>query len=258
MITTKNRSTDPLQDFQQWSACAFKNWYHKFRKISTPARYLVMPAEIRAYLLDDSIILPKECGHLGNGGGGGGDSSPTAWYDTSSGYEDEDTADYIVQPEFPAFSAEIATAIEAVGGAAFVKTNWHCPKDAFWITAGQTLRCTDITDVYQLCKASVLCRGDIDYHGLSLAGQIGIDTSQYLVLKKWQNINPCTEFRCYVRHHQLIGERVGGSLCVCVHITFVSFSMRWRSNFTARLATVPCVHQERTDRHYIGHSFAVP
>lgn len=105
----------------------------------------------------------------------------------------------------------------------YIKTNWNSPKDAFWITAGQTMCCKDITDVYQLLKASSICKEDLNCYNLPVfeSNQITIgsgsddsdtpqtDTNhhnnQFLIFKKWHDIHPGTEFRCFVRNKRIIG-----------------------------------------------------
>lgn len=42
-------------------ACAYTNWYKKFRKITFESECIALPDEIVKYLLDEIIILPKEC-----------------------------------------------------------------------------------------------------------------------------------------------------------------------------------------------------
>lgn len=42
-------------------ACAYTNWYKKFRKITLDSVCIPLPDEIVKYLLDEIIILPKEC-----------------------------------------------------------------------------------------------------------------------------------------------------------------------------------------------------
>lgn len=42
-------------------ACAYTNWYKKFRKITLDSVCIPLSAEIVKYLLDEIIILPKEC-----------------------------------------------------------------------------------------------------------------------------------------------------------------------------------------------------
>lgn len=126
------------------------------------------------------------------------------------------------QPEFPDFSRLIEATIAELGGSAFIKTNWHSPKDAFWITAGQTMCCKDITDVYQLLKASGICKDDLMCHKLPIFETCDVNdlepnengdqsnfgtniNNQYLVFKKWHDIHPGTEFRCFVRNKRIVG-----------------------------------------------------
>lgn len=90
----------------------------------------------------------------------------------------------------------------------FIKTNWHSPKDAFWITAGQTMCCKDIADIYQLIKASSITKDDLNSFELAefAAPSANVyNQNQYLVLKKWHDIHPGTEFRCFVRNKRIIG-----------------------------------------------------
>lgn len=106
----------------------------------------------------------------------------------------------------------ITEKIDELGGSAYLKTNWHSPKDAFWITAGQTMKVKDITDVYQLLKASSICKEDLIHLNVPIGdGYEGssttLDRDIYLVLKKWREIHPGTEFRCFVRNKNLIGNR---------------------------------------------------
>lgn len=42
-------------------ACAYPNWYKKFRKITPQSICIPLSDEIVSYLLDEIIILPKEC-----------------------------------------------------------------------------------------------------------------------------------------------------------------------------------------------------
>lgn len=134
------------------------------------------------------------------------------------------------QPEFPEFSDEIKRSLAVLGGSAFMKTNWRSPKDAFWITAGQTMCCKDIQDIYQMLKASSICREDLRCFDLPVFGlnadaetaeqmlvahgDSGVSGSApdrtkpghlHLVLRKWHDIHPGTEFRCFVKGRNLIG-----------------------------------------------------
>ncbi|XP_031638096.1 cell division cycle protein 123 homolog, partial [Contarinia nasturtii] len=201
-------------------ACAYTNWYKKFRKITFESICIPLPKEIVQYLLDEIIILPKECysNDDDNENAFGPDTAATA-------ADNEDDDDDVIQPQFPEFSETLANALSRLDGSVFVKTNWNSPKDAFWITAGQTMCCKDIIDVYQLLKASGICKEDLSCHNLPIFDleplaeacsssdtdssdssiNQSMENSQYLIFKKWHDIHPGTEFRCFVQNKRLIG-----------------------------------------------------
>lgn len=84
--------------------------------------------------------------------------------------------------------------------------------------------CKDITDIYQLLKASGICKEDLGCHNLPVfdleplaeacsstdtdSSDSSINASkennQFLIFKKWHDIHPGTEFRCFVRNKKLI------------------------------------------------------
>lgn len=85
--------------------------------------------------------------------------------------------------------------------------------------------CKDITDIYQLLKASSISKEDLACHNLPIFDLQPMDgacsstdtdnsdssidqatnCNQYLVFKKWHDIHPGTEFRCFVQNKKLIG-----------------------------------------------------
>lgn len=171
--------------------CSFHNWHELFEKNSVKSYCLKVPQDVVKYFQDDSFFLPKECNI---------DSVTTRDDDNFVGddelnFDDEDT-EVVDAPSFPEFSAKILKTIEKLGGSAFIKTNWHSPKDSIWITAGQTMRVQDLNDVYQLLKASSICKDDFSH--------LENPDNYYLVFKKWKDIHPGTEFRCFVRTGNLI------------------------------------------------------
>jgi hypothetical protein len=178
-----------LKKSRDLKECSFVNWHQQFEKLSYDAEIVKIPADVLEYLNDEIIILPKECHNFDD--------------DPSSGFDDADTEEVEI-PEFIDFSNKLKDSIGKLGGSAFVKTNWKCPRDAIWITAGQTLKAQDITDVYQLLKASSVCKKDLTNY--DLPSPDGRDVEQYIVMKKWQDIHPGTEFRCFVKGHRLIGK----------------------------------------------------
>lgn len=54
----------------------------------------------------------------------------------------------------------------------------------------------DLTDVYQLLKASSVCKDDLN--------RVEQEGFYHLVIKKWKDIHPGTEFRCFVKNRNLI------------------------------------------------------
>lgn len=163
--------------------CSFDRWYSDFKKISIKSHCIDIPPDVLQYLRDDIIVLPKECqtrvapSHLGDD------------------FQDEDTEE-IPPPEFPEFSRNISDKLALLGGSAFIKTNWHSPRDSIWITAGQTLRVRCISDVYLLLKASGICKEDLACDS--------VEDKFVLVLRRWTDIHPGSEFRCFVKNKNLV------------------------------------------------------
>lgn len=176
-----------IKSTHEMKKCSSPIWYKDFKNVSIKSFFLKIPTNVLTYLRDEIIILPTECS--------------TDNEIVHEGFEDEDTEE-IEPPTFPEFSQQITKIIKKLGGSAFIKTNWHCPKDAFWITPGQTMKCKDITDVYTLIKASSVCKEDLINHSLPCAS--GNQLEYYLVFKKWKDIHTGTEFRCFVRNKHLV------------------------------------------------------
>ena len=102
-------------------------------------------------------------------------------------------------PPAPAFldlNDAIETAIRDLGGKVFVKLNGKAPVDAAWINGG-SMACITAGEVYLLLKASTRVAQHVD-----MSGQ---DDSDAIVIKKWANLYPSMEFRCFVRNKVLLG-----------------------------------------------------
>lgn len=70
---------------RELSACSYTNWYKDYEKVSIESTVLPIPANVLQYLLDEIIILPKECTPPAPLIGGG------QQIESNAGYEDEDT-----------------------------------------------------------------------------------------------------------------------------------------------------------------------
>lgn len=199
--------------------------------------------ELEEFLTHDGLQLPKGAETLSSAPTGGG--SEGSWYgddderdgkpkasDQGTEASDSDSDDEVEPPKvfhFPVLNLLLRQAIQDLGGNVMPKLNWSSPKDAVWANAG-SMKCAEPGDIYLLLKSSDFCSYDVqrqawkdcsDYPGLT-TNRIGDETSPsntgthksrfplQLTLRKWCNINPSREFRCFVRQQELlaISQRV--------------------------------------------------
>jgi len=193
---------------KQVVSCALPNWYPDFKNITIKSRILEIPPDFLEYLLSDgTVVLPK-----GSLGPEEANNQPS----TSEGNEEIDWDDHGSEneaecPSFPQFEAQIRRAINALGGSVFPKLNWSSPKDASWIACNNTLKCIDPGDVYLLLKSSEFITHDLtqpfvhcsDCEAAQSDPAYKIDYK--LVLRRWHELNPGGEFRCFVKNKQIIG-----------------------------------------------------
>lgn len=119
--------------------------------------------------------------------------------------------------EWPEVHRAIQDTITELDGAVAPKLNWSAPKDATWIAATNSMECRTPNDVYLLLKSSDFITHDLerpfddcdDNTSTTAADPTSsenpVDIPYALVLRKWVNINPSVEFRCFVRDRTLIG-----------------------------------------------------
>lgn len=108
------------------------------------------------------------------------------------------------------------------------------------------MKVKDITDVYQLLKASSICKDDLiqlnvpidDGHEANIGTS---DRDMFLVLKKWREIHPGTEFRCFVRNKNLIGTeetfRLMNRSVLKIRFDFAAISPRDWPQYHAHILT---------------------
>ncbi|KAL5291710.1 CDC123 family protein [Megaselia abdita] len=172
-----------LISMEKQSEFCFSKWSSILEKHSLDGEILELPEDVLNFILSEKqrIIIPKEC-------------YPEE-EDSNESDEEENP------PTFPEFSKRVQHIIDDVFSrrGVFVKTNFHSPKDAFWITTGRTLKIRDLTDFYQLIIASSIVRDDFET----------INKNKHIkplfVFKEFLEIHPGTEFRCFVKNHKLIG-----------------------------------------------------
>jgi len=186
-------------------ACAFPSWYSHFEKVTFRSHIIPIPRDVLDYLLDNErLVLPKEC----NGDNyNGREDDYDEFGDVDWDKDDDEGQECVEQKTFPEFSSKVMEQVAKLGGEVFCKLNWSCPKDAAWIAMNSSLKCSTLSQIYLLLKSS-----DFIVHDLT---QPFIDCSDQeeekdtvvdycLVLRKWREVNPGTEWRCFVKNQELI------------------------------------------------------
>merc|ERR1712004_835481 len=170
--------------------CSIENWYAKFRKVTFKTIILTIPNEVIDYLRSDgSLILPKECNAEES------DEDEVLEPDTNES----------TQPSFPDFNLQIKAALDELGGAVFPKLNWSAPRDASWVGVGHSLKCESLTQIWLLIKSSEFICHDLTQAFKDCVDSAAGEITYVLALKKWSSdINPATEFRCYIKQKDLI------------------------------------------------------
>lgn len=181
--------------------CNFSAWYPKFKNVTIRSRIIPLSKEFVDYLKADNVVLPgdpvvtRDCG-LEN------ESDSEEWLalDEEDPYEQTISA-----PEFNEIDSGIKEALIDLEGAAFPKLNWSSPLDAAWISFDGTLKCQSPNDIYLLLKSSDNISSTLfDTFKYCQDGEGEMLDGFELVLRKWRDINPGMEFRCFVRDNKLI------------------------------------------------------
>ncbi|KAF3490648.1 cell division cycle protein 123 [Arthroderma uncinatum] len=160
----------------------------------------------------------------------------TSEEDNNSDQDGSDAEDDTYDPsrEWPDVHAEVIAKITELGGQVSPKLNWSAPRDAKWILATNDMQCRTANDVYLLLKSSNFMNHDLDHafdgcvpepeqeqKDTSTPDQLSIP--YHLVLRKYFNVNTSLEFRCFVRHRQLI--------CLCQRdLTYYDFLSDMRND----------------------------
>ncbi|CCG80865.1 Cell division cycle protein 123 [Taphrina deformans PYCC 5710] len=181
--------------------CSFSRWHGKYKHISPRARVIKpLPAAFIQYLNEDGLMLPQDSRTMKRFEALSSDSEASDFED--EGFEEEDPTD-----AFRELHDTIEREIRALGGAVVPKLNWSTPKDALWITADKTLKCTSPDDIYLLLKSSDFIVHDLDHafdDCVDGAAEALAPPEVELVLKKWFNAQPSMEFRCFVGARRLV------------------------------------------------------
>uniref|UniRef100_A0A8C1IBJ1 Translation initiation factor eIF2 assembly protein n=1 Tax=Cyprinus carpio TaxID=7962 RepID=A0A8C1IBJ1_CYPCA len=177
--------------------CQFSVWYPLFKKHTIKSLILPIPQNVIDYLLDDGTLVVSG-------------SSQTQINHSDSDEEDvqwtdDETTTAVTAPEFPEFNIKVQEAINVLGGCVFPKLNWSAPRDANWIALNSSLQCQSLSDIFLLFKSSDFITHDLTQPFLHCSDDSPDPTINYeLVLRKWSELIPGAEFRCFVKENKVI------------------------------------------------------
>ncbi|KAJ8788855.1 hypothetical protein J1605_005151 [Eschrichtius robustus] len=181
--------------------CQFSAWYPLFRSLTIKSVILPLPQNVKDYLLDDGTLVvsgredPPTCSQPDSDN----EAEEIQWSD------DENTAT-LTAPEFPEFATKVQEAINSLGGSVFPKLNWSAPRDAYWIAMNSSLKCKTLSDIFLLFKSSDFITRDFTQPFIHCTDDSPDPCMEYeLVLRKWCELIPGAEFRCFVKENKLIG-----------------------------------------------------
>ncbi|VEU24072.1 DEKNAAC105226 [Brettanomyces naardenensis] len=200
--------------------CSYSNWYDQFSShtITEAKIFRDVPEEFIEYLQNDDIVLPKDDVSESSLFQAVEPNSDNDYSDWEEGGEDEggepapgkapsqaQNPKVLDNPatKFARFHQQIKDAIKELGSVA-PKLNWSAPQDATWMMMNNTMQCHSATELYLLLKSSDYINHDLG-HAFDCVTDKEIPKVKYeLVLRKWAEMNPSGEFRCFVRDRQLI------------------------------------------------------
>ncbi|KAF5016769.1 hypothetical protein F66182_11438, partial [Fusarium sp. NRRL 66182] len=187
--------------------CSYHYWHPLYRAITPKARLIPLSDAFLSYLRADGIVLPPE------------NPSRAAMMGEDSGIEtsDSEEADEEEDPsvDWRDIHTQVEETIRELDGKVTPKLNWSSPKDATWIAVTNDLQCQTPNDIYMLLKSSDFITHDLEHAFDDTdpepeGSTENLDTNNipyHLVLRKYFNLNPSLEFRCFVRNRTL--------LCMC-------------------------------------------
>lgn len=157
------------------------------------------------------------------------------WSTDSSEQEDEQQEEPNERASMPsselnAIYDKARSAIDDLGGKVFPKLQWSCPKDAAWMLPNNSISCCTPDEIFLVLKSSDRAAHDVamlqeilkqssprsplrgedtygEQDGSSAEDEAGIanNRSHVLALRKWYDLKPGREFRCFVINRRLVG-----------------------------------------------------
>nr|KAF6499414.1 cell division cycle 123 [Molossus molossus] len=148
--------------------CQFSAWYPLFRSLTIKSVILPLPQNVKDYLLDDGTLVV-------------------------SGREDPPTCS---QPDSDDEAEEIQWSDDE---------DTATLTDAYWIAMNSSLKCKTLSDIFLLFKSSDFITRDFTQPFIHCTDDSPDPCMEYeLVLRKWCELIPGAEFRCFVKENKLI------------------------------------------------------
>jgi len=206
--------------------CSYDSWFPKYRASCIKSRILPLTPEFVQYIREDGIILADD---------DGAEPEDDEWemapntlrpqveeLDSDDSDSDDDEPERLPPNQrFPELHQLIKDKIMELGGEVAPKLNWTAPKDAVWISPHQnTIKCTCPNDIYLLLKSSNFITYDLEHafddctptqllstsSGATTASGAALSSFKpVLVLRSYFNPHTAMEFRCFVKHRNLVG-----------------------------------------------------
>lgn len=180
--------------------CSFSTWYPRFKNVTIRSQVIPLSKDFIDYLNADGVVLPGEpCRNTPNSD----DESDSEEWKSREEDPDQETAQ---APEFNEIETKIKEAVSDLGGSVFPKLNWSAPRDAAWISHNGTLKCKSVNEIFLLLKSSDVIAEQLSNPFIDCEDcQSESDVRYELVLRKWMDIYPGMEFRCFVKNGELVG-----------------------------------------------------
>lgn len=187
--------------------CALPVWYPNFRQHTIETVFVKASDTFLRYLLsDEGLFLPESTTATTSLSDLTLDDDSLNSMPNNAAENGEKTKLLLQSRDFRDFHKRVDDAIHEIGGKVFPKLNWSSPRDAAWIALNNSLCCESFVDICLLMKSS-----DFIMHDLTAPFQTSADVStncrdsvQYaLALRKWMDIAPSGEYRCFVKDNEL-------------------------------------------------------
>ncbi|KAI1469533.1 D123-domain-containing protein [Daldinia caldariorum] len=198
--------------------CSYDSWFPKYRMSCIKSRIIPLSPEFIEYIREDGIILADD--DVVEPEDDEWESAPSSFrppveeVDSDSDSDEDEDEEPRLPPNqrFPELHQTIKDKIAELGGAVAPKLNWTAPKDAAWISPHQnTIKCTTPNDIYLLLKSSNFITYDLEHAfddctptSNSSSASTAPAFKPVLVLRSYFNPHTAMEFRCFVKHRNLI------------------------------------------------------